>query len=214
MAVLLTIGTVASFDALQEFDDAITDFTRSWADSLGWPVDVAHVVSELTGPVPATIFATIAAVALFATRFRAAAVYVALSSISGALVVEITKLSVGRSRPPGAEAYQQDLEKSFPSGHSAGGIYLYLVLGLVLWRIGSANGRPWLRWIGAALVVFGPFIGVCRLILGVHWPTDIVAGWAFGSIAALAVALVLWQALASGWRPGAQPPPPPSTPQP
>ena len=42
-------------------------------------------------------------------------------------------------------------------------------------------------------------IGVSRLVLGVHWPSDVLAGWAFGSTVMLAAAVLLWRPLDAGW---------------
>ena len=114
-------------------------------------------------------------------------------------VSETVKMSMGRARPPGAEQFEQDLDKSFPSGHAMEGIYLYMATGLVLIHLGRAQGRRWMEVVGRILVIIGPFIGLSRLVLGVHWPSDVIAGWAFGSVVLLASALILWWPLDRGW---------------
>ena len=208
--LLLTAAVVSGGAVLAGFDEAITSFTRAWADQLGWPVDLAHAIGTLTAPVRSTILCSVFVVLLAALVRRAAAAFLALSAISGVLLTEALKLGVGRQRPPGAEEFEPDLDKSFPSGHASSGIYLYLVLGLVLLRIGRSRGSPALAALGWALVAFGPALGLTRLVLGVHWPSDVLAGWAVGSVAALAAALLLWAPLHRGWagRPGAPPRPP------
>lgn len=208
--MLLTAAVVTGGDVLAGFDEAVTSFTRGWADPLGWPVDLAHTIGTLTSPIRSAILCTVVVVLLATLGRRAAAAFLALSAISGVAMTEALKLGIGRQRPPGAEQYEPDLDKSFPSGHTSSGIYLYLALGLVLLRIGSARGTPTLVGLGWALIGFGPALGLTRLVLGVHWPSDVLAGWAIGSLAALAAALLLWAPLHRGWagRPGAPPHPP------
>jgi undecaprenyl-diphosphatase len=200
VAGVLTALVASGGGAPTALDEALTRVTRDWADALGWPVELTRVIGELTAPRWSLAVAVVAVLALAAARHGAAAGFVALSALAGVAVTEAVKVLVGRTRPPGAGQYEPDLDKSFPSGHASSGIYLYVALGLALVHLGRARGWRWLAAIGWALVVAGPALGLTRLVLGVHWPTDVVAGWAFGSAAALASALLLWDALDRGWR--------------
>lgn len=199
VAALLTIAVATGSDMLDGFDTALTDLTRGWADPAGWPVDVAHVVGLVTAPLWSALAATVVVLILLLTHHRAAAGLLAMSGIAGVTVSETVKMSMGRTRPPGAQEFEQDLDKSFPSGHAMVGIYLYLATGLVLIHLGRSMGRRWMEVLGRALVIVGPLIGLSRLVLGVHWPSDIIAGWAFGSAVLLASALILWWPLDRGW---------------
>lgn len=214
IAALLTIAMVTESAALTAFDDTLTDFTRGWADPLGWPVDLAFAIGKMTAPFWSAVAVGVLVLALWGYHYRAAAGFLAMSAIAGVTVSETMKRVVGRSRPPGAEEYQVSIDKSFPSGHAMEGIYLYIATGMVLIHIGTTRGVRWMVLLGRTLVVFGPFIGVSRLVLGVHWPSDILAGWAFGSVVLLASALILWWPLDRGWpradaAAGATPPAPP-----
>ena len=91
----------------------------------------ARFLGAVTGPLLSTVYGLVIAAMLFLTSRRPAALFLAVSSLTGVIAVELTKLAVGRPRPPGAEEFVSDLDKSFPSGHSGGGVYLYLALGLV-----------------------------------------------------------------------------------
>lgn len=199
VAALLTATVATGSAALSGLDTALTDVTRSWADPLGWPVSAAHVLGLVTAPKWSTLAAAVVVVILFVARHRAAAAFLALSGIAGVAVSETVKMAMGRSRPPGAEEFEADLEKSFPSGHAMVGIYLYLATGLVLIHLGRAQGRRWMQVLGMVLVIVGPLIGLSRIVLGVHWPSDILAGWAYGSAVLLASALALWWPLDRGW---------------
>jgi undecaprenyl-diphosphatase len=199
VAALLTITVSTRSDILEGFDTALTDLTRGWADPAGWPVDVAHVIGLVTAPLWSALAATVLVVTLLLTHHRAAAGLLAMSGIAGVAVSETVKMSMGRNRPPGAGEFESDLDKSFPSGHAMVGIYLYLATGLVLIHLARSLGLRWMEVVGRMLVVVGPVIGLSRLVLGVHWPSDIIAGWAFGSAVLLASALILWWPLDRGW---------------
>ena len=199
VAALLTWAVATGSSALQSLDTELTDFTRGWADPLGWPVDVAHLIGTITAPLLSALAASVLVIALWLTRYRAAAGLLALSGLAGVATSETVKALMGRTRPPGAEQYVSDLDKSFPSGHAMVGIYLYLATGLVLIHLGRAQGRAWMQRLGVAFVVIGPIIGLSRLVLGVHWPSDVLAGWAFGSVVLLAAALLLWAPVDRGW---------------
>lgn len=213
VAALLTATVATGSGVPSGVDRALTDVTRSWADPLGWPVSVADVLGLITAPAWSAVAGAVVVVILLVARHRAAAAFLALSGIAGVAVSETVKMAMGRSRPPGAEEFEADLEKSFPSGHAMVGIYLYLATGLVLINLGRAQGRRWMQVLGMVLVILGPLIGLSRIVLGVHWPTDILAGWAYGSAVLLASALALWWPLDRGWTPTraapATPPAPP-----
>ena len=162
-------------------------------------MEVAHAIGMATAPLPSTVVTVLAVVTLVAMHRRAAALLVALCGLLGVAVAETLKSLVGRPRPPGAEQYEPDVLRSYPSGHAMAGIYLYLVIGIVLVLLGRALGRSWLVTGGWGLVGFGPLLGVSRLVLGAHWPSDVVGGWALAATVVLAVSLLLWHPLARGW---------------
>jgi undecaprenyl-diphosphatase len=109
----------------------------------------------------------------------------------GATTIRVLKLSVERPRPPELTRLAQETSTSLPSGHS---LMAALGLGLtaaaiVLLTRGGGQGRQVLGWLVAVLaVVLAAAIGASRAYLGVHWTTDVAAGWLLGAaIATLAV---------------------------
>ena len=205
VAALLTLGEAVASPGPATLDDAVARFTRQWADQLGWPVQAAHALGRATAPGPATLTAIVAVVVLARLGWRAAALLVAVSGLAGVVVAEVVKRTVARERPPGAEQYQDDLWRSFPSGHAMAGIYVYLLIGMVLVQLGRRSGHGTALRAGWALAVLGPTIGLSRLVLGVHWPTDVLAGWAYGSVVALGCSLALGARLDQGWHRHARP---------
>jgi undecaprenyl-diphosphatase len=115
-------------------------------------------------------------------RQGTAALWLIVTVASGRLVVEGVKLLVRRPRPPIADRLELVTSWSFPSSHSAGTMMTCAALAL-LW------GRP-AGWTTALLVAAA--IGWSRAALGVHWPSDVLAGWGFG---------LLWVGAAARWRP-------------
>lgn len=130
---------------------------------------------------------TFAAVAyLLFTRARAAALLVLVAVLGGAAINSLLKLQFERPRPdlfvPAAKVFTA----SFPSGHAALSAITYLTLAALLGRMtDSRRLRYYYMSVAFALMCL---IGASRVYLGVHYPTDVVAGWCFGS----AWALMCW----------------------
>lgn len=126
---------------------------------------------------------------LFMTRKAHAALFVLASVIGGVLVSQTMKWAFARPRPElvphGAEVYTA----SFPSGHSMMAAVVYLTLGALLAR--TQSGRAVKVYILAVAVLNALLVGASRVYLGVHWPTDVLAGWALGAAWALMCWLVM-----------------------
>ena len=135
----------------------------------------ARWLTELGGS-PVLIPAT-AIVALAAWRiggdWRAPACYVAMT-LAGRLLVELQKVWTMRARPDAHEQLAPIASYAFPSGHAASATMVWLG---AAWLIAKGQARPWALG-GAALLAFT--VGLTRPMLGVHWPSDVVAGWSLG----------------------------------
>jgi undecaprenyl-diphosphatase len=124
----------------------------------------------------------------------------------------VTKHLVGRDRPDLVPHLDQVYSASFPSGHSAMSPIVYFTLAGIL-AAGEPNRVAKTLLLGvAAVLVLG--IGVSRVYLGVHWPTDVLAGWAMGTVVALVATLVLHRLAPHRARLGSRPGEPPVAPQP
>lgn len=88
-----------------------------------------------------------------------------------ALIVMVIKFTVRRSRPAGewGRIYRLTDPHSFPSGHAARSAML-AVVGIGLGPL----------WFGVALLIWAPLVGLARIMLGVHYPSDVIAGMALG----------------------------------
>jgi membrane-associated phospholipid phosphatase len=190
VALVVTALVVAENSTLLAVDEWVNSTVNDWARGAGWPVEIASWIGIATGPVFSVIYSAVAVVVLVLAGRRRWAILVAAAGIAGVTIAESLKVVIARPRPPGAELYAHDLDKSFPSGHATAGIYLYVCLAIILILLAKSQDRSLLRGVGIALFVFGILIGVSRIALGVHWLSDVVAGWLFGT-ATLLIALAL-----------------------
>lgn len=110
-------------------------------------------------------------------------VLVLVGTTGGTLVVTLLKGLVARVRPPLDERLVAVSSASFPSGHAANSAIVYLTLALLL--VQTVRGHAARIYILVATVALVVLIGVSRLYLHVHWPSDVVGGWVFGTMWAL-----------------------------
>jgi undecaprenyl-diphosphatase len=163
----------------------------TWVAGFRGPaLDAAFVFSWALGAsrfcAPAVLLA--AARHLVRRERREALAWLAVSAFVGA-VPELLKALVARPRPTLVPWLLPTTGYSFPSGHAVAGMAFYPLLGWLLMR---PSRRPWAGFALGALV--GAFIGIGRLHVGVHWPSDVLAGWALGLSASLAAVRWLDQA--------------------
>lgn len=124
----------------------------------------------------------------FASRWRHGLILVA-TALSAITTIEIFKRIMPRARPQIVPHLVTEINASFPSGHAAMSTVIYLMLAaLLLQTIREQRLRRLIWTIAIALPVA---IGLSRLYLGVHWPTDIMGGWLFGTLWVLAAIRVL-----------------------
>ncbi|MDB5460529.1 MAG: phosphoesterase [Caulobacteraceae bacterium] len=118
-------------------------------------------------------------------RVREASVLL-VASVGGMLLTALLKDVFQRDRPPLVLHLAPAVNASFPSGHATLSATVYLTLGAL---IAHFAGRRRVRiYALSAAVILALIVGFSRVYLGVHWPTDVLAGWCVGS----AWALVCW----------------------
>jgi undecaprenyl-diphosphatase len=112
-------------------------------------------------------------------RKRNAAVLVAAAVGGGLLLSALFKAGFDRPRPDLVSHLSQVYTTSFPSGHSMMSAVAYLTLGALLAQL--HKGRAVQAFILAVAILITVLVGLSRVYLGVHWPTDVLAGWAAGA---------------------------------
>jgi len=181
IALVLLIGLAVGHWPF-DFDRAIILNLRAWGGP-SWLPKVAADVTALGGGVVLTIIVVLAAGLLAVQRLWLSAAATLAASISGGIVVALVKTEVARPRPDIVDHLVQVSNMSFPSGHSANSAIVYLTLAGLASQVTVSNAAR--RYILVMAILMVGAIGCSRVYLGVHWPSDVLAGWSFGTLWAL-----------------------------
>jgi len=187
-------AAVEAEGALTRFDFQQTARLYHFASSSNAVWNFFAAVTDLGAGNPLRWFSyVLVIVALAHLQFRLAFLCAAVMLLNH-YSIDLLKESFARARPPSAPL---EMNPSFPSGHAQGSTVVY---GLAIYLVFLRRPESWFRWaaaggLGALIVV----IGLSRLMLGVHFFSDVLAGELMGiAWLGLAVAAVEWQRPASG----------------
>jgi undecaprenyl-diphosphatase len=154
---------------------------RAQSLRVGYPqvVNVMRDLSGLGSTVLLSILTMVTVGYLALVGARPMSALVAGAVVTGAVMVDLMKAAFGRLRPDAAFAEMAAQGLSFPSGHSSISAIVYLTLGAL---VASTRARFIEQtYIMAVSAVMTGLVGISRVALGVHWATDVMAGWAFGA---------------------------------
>ncbi|ULE34401.1 phosphatase PAP2 family protein [Mycobacterium sp. IDR2000157661] len=172
---ILWTGLALQWDWLSTLDSAALQMSYERGESRPDWVQAWDVFCTVLGPGALRLFTIVLIVVALVRRKARIAMFLLVSVVLAGLVTEAAKAAADRPRP--ATAFVSALGTAFPSGHALG----VLVAVLALLTVGLPTVRPslrgWLVALGAAVVVL---IGVGRVVLNVHHPSDVLAGWALG----------------------------------
>ncbi|NRI69157.1 phosphatase PAP2 family protein [Rhodococcus sp. MS16] len=189
LAAMFTLVTVqvSTSGWLTKADAATLDLCAAHRFTAATPVAV--VITDVSSPVGVAIIA-VATAALVSWRRRswAPGVLIAGTVVSAMAANTVTKMIVGRTRPPDAAEFVTEVDLSYPSGHVTGIVALAGALLVVL----GAHARtiPGRVSAGAAIVFAGTVVAGTRLYLGACWLTDVIGGVLLGAAVATAASLV------------------------
>lgn len=178
------------------FDMAILRAAQSLRTGHPWVAEVMRDLSGLGSTAVLTLFTIITVGYLVVVRARATALLVAAAVIAGSVGVDLLKAQFGRPRPDRGFAELVAPGMSFPSGHAAMSAIVFLTLGALL---ASTRSRAVEQvYILAMATLMTVLVGTSRIALGVHWATDVLAGWALGTAWALVWLLVARRLVRTG----------------
>lgn len=143
-----------------------------------WTADVLEDLTALGGPtVTWLVMLSLTGYLLLQTKYRTA-LFVFVTAASGDLVNHAIKGVFSRARPTVVPHLRDAFSTSFPSGHSMESAIVYLTLAAMLMRI--VEGRVTKAYCLGLAVLVTFLVGVSRVFLGVHYPTDVIGGWIIG----------------------------------
>ncbi|MEV5927620.1 phosphatase PAP2 family protein [Streptomyces cellulosae] len=189
-SALLLALVAAEWRPLMDLDGGISRPTHRWAVAEGGLTRAARVLTDwVWDPWTMRLLCAVAVVLLLrrpGARWTAGwlVVVVALSTA----VQQGLKAALGRARPVWSDPVDSAHYAAFPSGHA---MTATVVLGLLLWLL-HRHGVGRLLWRTALVVavVSVAGVGLTRVWLGVHWPTDVLGGWLFGALTVVAAVAV------------------------
>lgn len=150
-----------------------------------WLLQSAIDLSALGGFTLLWIFGAVGIGYLLLRRMPAEAAWMAASLVGASIVDSLLKNLFHRARPDVVPHLTYVSNASFPSGHAMISAAVYLTLGLML---AESERRTVVRaYLLTFMCLLALLVGASRVFLGVHWPSDVVAGWCFGAVWALAV---------------------------
>ncbi|MEZ0279545.1 phosphatase PAP2 family protein [Methyloceanibacter sp.] len=193
VAIFAIAGLVLAFGHIAEealegdatkFDQTILLFFRNAGDigdPIGppWMEEAARDVTALGSYAVLSIVTCAVVVYLFMAGQRTAALWLLGAVVSGVLLSNLLKLTFERPRPDLVPHAVRVFTSGFPSGHATLSAITYLTLGALLASLHSSiRFKAYFLGLAISLTLA---VGISRIYLGVHYPTDVLAGWCIGA---------------------------------
>jgi undecaprenyl-diphosphatase len=162
---------------LTDLDASVANWMNGWVHRSPWLVRTLEIVSWFGLPLWLGVLVTTGSIYVFWRGRRRLAIYLVVTVVGGSLVDTAVKLAVNRPRPRVDHPLDTAFGTSFPSGHAMASTITYGALVLVFLPILGRRGRLVAICCACATVLL---IGSSRLLLGVHFVTDVVGGYVLG----------------------------------
>lgn len=183
LTIFFILAATASHGAFDAAEEAIMLWLRPDAENAGsgsaWLVNSMRTLTTLSAGTVVTAISIAVAVLLAARRQWGWLIVLLAAVIGEALITDFLKTLFDRERPDVLTHLVRVSNESFPSGHASSAAALYLPLGLLATKFAKRPAARAYILTGAVALVF--LIGVSRVYLGVHYPSDVVAGWCVGA---------------------------------
>lgn len=183
-AVFLAIVVLTRGEATA-FDREILLSMRNAQGAVGpaWLLGVVRDLTALGSHAVLILVVLIVASYLLLLRDGTTALFVVGSALSGTLLNTALKLLFNRQRPDLINHLTEVASLSFPSGHAAASAVIYLTIGFLL--AGTHRSLVFRAYFIGVAIALTLLVGLSRIYLGVHYPTDVLGGWSFGAAWAL-----------------------------
>jgi len=175
-AVFVTLASHVRSGSTQAFDDSVIRWMGAHHTS-GLDTVMVEVTALGTGTVVLMI-AAIAGLFLVLTQHKYSAILLLASTLGGLVLNAVLKLGFNRPRPSIFVPTVHAVSSSFPSGHTMSAAIVYTTVAYLAARL---HKRKWARWMvmTAAFIIIA-LISISRMYLGVHYPSDVIAGVVIG----------------------------------
>jgi undecaprenyl-diphosphatase len=187
-ALVIALGFAISAGHFRAFDIAIShalNMQRGTAPD--WLIILMQSISWIGGGIQRYVIVTILTIALWRWWGWGAALAMGLTTLVSAFTSEILKAFFARMRPDFVPHLDSVTSAAYPSGHANNAAVVYI---LFIMLVPQARHPGWQLAALAMIIV----TGLSRIMLGVHWPTDVIGGWMLGSAFALmAAAVISWR---------------------
>ena len=186
--VLLVIADPAWLDRV---DQRISADAYAFTLDHGWCEGLARAATFLGNGATITVLTIVVGVCcLFVGRWKLA-LWLGLTVTGGALLGTAVKVSMERIRPESAGILTSAEGFAFPSGHARGATTVYVAVTLVVgWQLLHPHRRSRVASFALVTALVGA-VGISRVLLGAHWPSDVLGGWLLGSAWVTAATVVL-----------------------
>lgn len=180
-------GETAAFDrwvvrSMRQDHDPSVPIGPEWVQEAGRDATALGGIAWLA-------FSTLAVAGyLWMDRKVRLAIFLIAATVSGLLITLGLKQLFGRPRPEVVPHLSHVATSSFPSGHSMLAAVVYLTLGALVATVAPRRRLKW--YVLTVAIILTAIVGVSRVYLGVHYPTDVLAGWMAGLVWALGCWLV------------------------
>ena len=181
MVAILALA-IAELSVVARVDVALTSEIHGL--TVGWLTTVVAGITALGGTQVVIWLTAGALVGLVSLRHWRGAAALLLAVVTTQATVMVAKAVMSRPRPADDIAIADPSGWSFPSGHSATAVALYVTLGLIATTIWRRRLPPVIVFAVAGAIVL--LVGLSRVYLGAHYPTDVLAGWLTGGIIVVA----------------------------
>lgn len=170
---------------MRQFDDVVTARIQAWPDWLQVPMSVITFLGK-----PLTVIVILMTLAAWSYSQKLWRLLLAISFSIGVIGINnVLKESFRRVRPDTDYVRNMLIDSySFPSGHSAAAAVGF---GLLAWLMWQHLPQPWNIVAAVVLVVLIFLVGISRIYLGAHYPSDVIAGWLVGGIGVLLIIILV-----------------------
>jgi YegS/Rv2252/BmrU family lipid kinase len=157
--------------------------SEHWAAQSPRLVDVLDKIEFAFATAGMAVWTTVIALSLLVRKHRRAAIFTIAVIVLTSLATTGVKLLYGRSRPTWQDPVGKLVSKSFPSGHASSSAALAGVLIVLAWML--IRRAALRRAVYVAAVLLAVVVGMDRVLLGRHFPTDVIGGWLLGAFVVL-----------------------------